>query len=148
MADGWAGMSEFVGAIKHKTMAVDKAVERAVGLSALELEATAKAQFTQSHAAGTQTPSSPGSPPAVITGTLRRSYRTEGPERVGFGKYTAVVGPTVVYARIQELGGDTGRNHATHLPARPAFSKAYSEWLDQDRMSRRLAEAVSEGLRG
>jgi len=31
----------------------------------------------------------------------------------------AEIGPTAVYSRIQELGGDTGRGHRSHLPPRP-----------------------------
>lgn len=143
----WSGLKEFTEALKIKSSAVDHNVGEAVELAALELEAGAKAQFTQSHAAGTPTPSTPGTPPAVITGTMRRSYHTEGPVRLGFGKYTAVVGPSAIYARVQELGGDTGIGGATHLPARPVMERAYAEWLDEDRLSRRLAAAVTEGLK-
>ena len=32
---------------------------------------------------------------------------------------SVTVGATTVYARIQELGGNAGRGHAAHLPARP-----------------------------
>ena len=39
----------------------------------------------------------------VITGTLRRSWRVVGPEG-GDGVYRAAVGPTMIYARRQELG--------------------------------------------
>lgn len=140
------GFSEFKESLARKTEAVDKGVQRAVGLAALELEAGAKAQFGQSHPAGTQTPSSPGSPPAVVTGSLRRSFHTEGPVRIGFGRYQAMVGPSMVYARIQELGGQAGVNHATTLPARPSFSAAYAEWRDKDVLWNRAAEAVKAGL--
>ena len=39
----------------------------------------------------------------VRTGTLRRSWTVVGPEGSG-GAYSAQVGPTMVYARRQELG--------------------------------------------
>lgn len=49
------------------------------------------------HKAGTPTPATPGSGPAIITGTLRRSIRSqvEGTK--------ARIGPTVVYARRVEM---------------------------------------------
>lgn len=42
----------------------------------------------------------------VDTGTLWRSIDIEGPRRTGVARYSADVGPTVVYGRIRELGGD------------------------------------------
>jgi len=77
-----------------------------------------------SHPPGTPTPSAPGDPPSLITGTLRRSVMAKnlGP---GFRR----VGATTIYARIQELSGDTGRGHATHLPARPYLKPAREKAL-------------------
>jgi len=49
----------------------------------------------------------------VDTGRLRGSIGYEAsPDQV-------VVGSNLVYARIQQLGGKAGRNHAVELPARP-----------------------------
>jgi hypothetical protein len=39
------------------------------------------------------------------TGNLRRSIRGEK-FRTGFGKYEAIVGPTIIYGRAVELGGN------------------------------------------
>ena len=72
MAEIVSGAKELVAALKAKAAAVDDGVGRAVGIAALELEATVKKQFTTSHPAGTPSPSSPGSPPSVVTGSLRR----------------------------------------------------------------------------
>ena len=80
----------------------------------------AQASMTQSHSRGTPTSSSPGSPPAVISGTLRRSITSSTVSRVGTA-WMATVSASSVYARVQELGGATGRNHATILPPRPYF---------------------------
>lgn len=80
-----------------------------------------------SHPPGTKTPSPPGQPPALVTGRLRASVRKEpasGARQVGPHRFQTKVGPTTVYGRIQELGGRTGRNHATVLPARPAVMPA------------------------
>lgn len=41
----------------------------------------------------------------VKTGTLRRSIFVTGPIRTAMYRWTARVGPTVVYGRIRELGG-------------------------------------------
>jgi phage gpG-like protein len=56
-----------------------------------------------------------GSGPNVVTGTLRRSIVMEGPVRTGLGTATARVGPTVVYGRIQELGGTITAKNAPYL---------------------------------
>lgn len=46
-----------------------------------------------------------GQPPMNRTGNLRRSIRGEK-RTVGFAKYTAIVGPTIIYGRAVELGGE------------------------------------------
>lgn len=71
-----------------------------------------------SHPKRTPTPSAPGSPPSLVTGNLFRSPKVVGPTKLP-GSVSAQVGPTMIYSRIQELGGDTGRGHAVHLPPRP-----------------------------
>lgn len=71
-----------------------------------------------SHPKRTPTPSRPGQPPALITGNLFRSVKVAGPNALP-GYVSAQVGPTMIYSRIQELGGQTGRNHAARLPSRP-----------------------------
>lgn len=46
-----------------------------------------------------------GQPPMNRTGNLRRSI-TGDKRQIGFGKYTAIVGPTIIYGRAVELGGE------------------------------------------
>jgi hypothetical protein len=77
-----------------------------------------------SHPDGTPTPSPPGEPPARISGSLARSVRADRPVPVTRTRWQVETGPRIVYGRIQELGGDTGRGHATHLPARPYLRPA------------------------
>jgi phage gpG-like protein len=57
--------------------------------------------------------SAPGESPAVITGQLRDSvyFRVEGSNQLRIGADTP-------YARILELGGVTGRNHASRIARR------------------------------
>lgn len=78
---------------------------------------------TSSHPRGTPTPSAPGEPPSLVTGTLRRSITVKGPTPLGRGRWEAQIGPTAVYGRIQELGGVTGRGAV--LPARPYVQPSY-----------------------
>jgi hypothetical protein len=86
-----------------------------------------------SHPPFTKTPSPPGQPPAIVTGTLRRSLRIVFAPPAA--RTTSSLAPHTVYARIQEVGGDIypvrrkylrwfedGAWHFAkhvHLPARP-----------------------------
>lgn len=87
----------------------------------------------KSHARGTPTPSAPGTPPARISGALQGSIGTT-PATGGGGLWTAYAGPHgIVYAAIQQHGGQAGRNHASHLPPRP--------YMDISAASVRLGQA-------
>lgn len=67
-----------------------------------------------------------GEPPMNRTGNLRRSIRGEK-NKEGFAHYTAEVGPTMVYGRAVELGGQYGpktwRNGENFPYMKPAFEK-------------------------
>jgi hypothetical protein len=78
------------------------------------------------HPPGTQTGSVPPQPPWRITGELSRSVKVERARRLSEGTWEGRLGPTAVYARIQELGGRTGRGHRTVLPARPYLRPAWA----------------------
>lgn len=79
-----------------------------------------KGQFSRGIVKG----SPPGSPPFLRSGDLRRSIQVDELTDLGQGRYSTQVGPTIVYGRIHELGGDTGRGHAVHLPPRPYVAPA------------------------
>jgi phage gpG-like protein len=79
-----------------------------------------------SHARGTKTGSPPGSPPWRISGALRDSVTVRRARPTGPYRWEGQVGPTSRYGRIQELGGDTGRGHRTHLPPRPSLYPAWA----------------------
>lgn len=96
-----------------------------------------------SHSRGTVTPSPPGQPPAIITGTLRRSVIGEGPREEGAGRWVMSVRPTTVYAPIQEKGGLAGRHHRTRLPARPYVAPSVRDL----EASGRLQDAAAEAFR-
>jgi hypothetical protein len=70
-----------------------------------------------------------GAPPMNRTGNLRRSIRGEK-RQTGFAKYEAIVGPTIIYGRAVELGGEFSPNSWRGTSAvkgfpymRPAFQK-------------------------
>lgn len=74
------------------------------------------------HPAGSPSPSGPGNPPAMVTGRLRDSVSL----RV-LAPGTVQVGAVTPYARIQELGGPSGRGGATELPPRPYLLPAWEK---------------------
>lgn len=110
-------------------------------------------------------PSAPGTPPARRTGRLAGSIRPESAKLTGPGRATSSVAPHMVYARIQQLGGDIYPVRAkvlrfkvggkyryakhVHLPARP-----YMVMTDARRQECRSAavaavqRAVREALGG
>ena len=105
----------------------EEAQNLALKKAALVVEREAKKQLTKNgrHPRGTATPSMPGSPPSIITGSLRASVKTFPVTRPsGFDSYQIMIGPTMVYARVQELGG--GNN----LPPRPYMAPAIEQTRD------------------
>lgn len=122
------GLSELNMAFERLATQLNVATRTATAQAAHLLEREIKQQLsTSSHSKGTPTPSSPGEPPSLITGTLRRSITVKGPMPVGLGRWEAQIGPTVVYGRIQELGGVTGRGGSTVLPPRPYVHPAFTK---------------------
>ena len=114
-------VSAALRAMQDRAPAGVKAAAAAMGLL---METAAKLELSRvSHARGTPTPSPPGSPPALIGGALRRSVMTVPGDMSGY-RASVQVGGTIVYARIQELGGRAGRNHASLLPPRPYLRPA------------------------
>lgn len=136
------GVAEFNRALEELVARASAASRAAVTTGGHVLEAEAKRLLgLTSHARGTQTPSEPGQPPSVITGTLRRSIKVTTPESTGATGWTISVGPTVIYGRIQELGGDTGRGGATHLPPRPYMAPALKKVIDDGTLAACYATA-------
>ena len=105
------GVPELIAALDKMVVAATAANLRIINRSEAVVNANIKKQFTGAHQRGKPTTSSPGSPPDVVTGTLRRSVTSTTPVLHGF-MATGSVYPSAVYARIQELGG-------RGLPARP-----------------------------
>jgi hypothetical protein len=119
------GLSELNGALAALEHDLQRATRLATAHAAHLAEAAIKQILTtSSHPKGTPTPSAPGEPPSLVTGTLRRSTKVTGPVPAGFGRWLAEVGPTAAYGRVQELGGTA--NYAV-LPPRPYVQPAYEQ---------------------
>jgi len=116
------GVTECIAGMAKMAARQNAATGTGLGKAAHLLERNIKADLSvTTHALGEPTGSAPGDAPALVSGDLRRSVQVDGPTSAGGSTWEASVGPTVVYSRIQELGGDTG--HAT-LPARPYVGPA------------------------
>jgi len=88
--------------------------------------------------------SPPGEPPAMRTGFLHDEvYATSAPNETGA---SAEIWPSTVYARIQELGGDAGRDHRSHLPPRPYVEPALE--ASADHFGQIMAQAWAEAIGG
>ena len=111
------GIPELKAALDKMVGKVNEASLRIITRSQAVAEAAVKAQFTGHHKKGEPTTSKSGKPPDVVTGTLRRSVISERPTMNGLVAHGRVY-PTMVYARIQELGG-------RGLPARPYVHPGY-----------------------
>lgn len=111
-----AEVNDKLAQMKAKAPAAARAA--ALGMGLLMTSETLLTLRTFSHPQGEPTNSPPGSPPAWVSGALAGSVRPLPP--MGSGPvWSVIVGGTTVYARIQELGGDAGRDLASHLPPRP-----------------------------
>lgn len=142
------GTAKFVAALDAIVKANDAATRAATAKGAHLIEAETKKRLTSSsHPKGTPTPSSPGEPPSLVTGQLRRSIKVQGPTRIALGTYEARIGPTAVYGRIQELGGVTGRGHATTLPARPYLAPSLEALIASGRLADAYTEAWAAAMR-
>lgn len=112
----------------------------------------------KTHGRGEVTPSQPGEPPALVTGTLRRAARVV-PALEGQTRAVASCRVAAVYARIQEKGGvinakrapflrfqyPAGQWHSVKsvtLPARPYMAPTLALLLVTGRLKARAATAV------
>jgi phage gpG-like protein len=130
-----SGTGEVEAALDRIHTRVHAATRRAVqtAMGSVQEQAQVLLSLT-SHPPGTATPSPPGSPPSRITGHLAGSLSPTGPVPAD-GGYSGRVGPSAVYARIQELGGVTGAGHRTRLPPRPYLRPSYDRVRDRIRQA-------------
>jgi phage gpG-like protein len=135
-------------AIDHLRDLATRATRAAAeGMGAAGQRAIIKELSVSSHPPGTKTTSAPGSPPALVTGQLRRSVRRTSSVSTGEGTWETHIAPTTVYARIQELGGRAGRDHRSTLPPRPYVTPAITkaESSIQDAATKVFQRVIAEG---
>lgn len=78
----------------------------------------------------------------VKTGTLRNSFRIES-RTIGEGA-EAEFGPHVIYGRIQEFGGYTGRNHSVYITGKHYLSNAIEE--KKEMAAQKMGEVIADYL--
>lgn len=122
----FTGLEEWKNAVVALGERMNNATQRAVNEA---LRTAAMQERTMlgmgRHPPGTKTGSPPGSPPWMISGDLRDSVKVRRAIPKQPGVWYGEMGPTSIYSRIQELGGDTGAGHRTHLPPRPHLYPAW-----------------------
>ncbi|MER8030745.1 hypothetical protein ABTZ78_17500 [Streptomyces bauhiniae] len=139
------GLAQLQGALQGIERDLQRATRTATVHAAHMAEAAIKQMLTtSSHPKNTPTPSAPGEPPSLVTGTLRRSVKVVGPVPAGMGRWLAQVGPTVVYGRVQELGGPVGRG--AELPPRPYVQPAFERLVASGAITRAYHSAWRAAL--
>lgn len=135
-------------ALAAQASRADIATKAATGKGAALIDREMKKTLTtSSHKRGTPTPSRPGEPPSLVSGQLRRSVKIVGPARLAPGVYQAKIGPTAVYGRIQDQGGNAGRNGSVRLPPRPFVAPTQKRVTADGSLARVYRDAWLAALR-
>jgi phage gpG-like protein len=89
----------------------------------------------------------PGQELRIGHGTLRSSWKQKKAKRVSGGVEGHVLssGPGSVYSAIHEFGGQAGRGHSVHIPARPYVAPAVEK--ERDAMVKDIMREVLKPLR-
>lgn len=115
------GVDEWDAALDAMIERVRAATDQGVDDGLALIQVGAQDNLTHfTHPPGTPTPSAPGDPPALISGALRRAIKARRTKN-GPDVYEGRVGPTIIYGRIQELGGRLGQNPRHGMWRRPGF---------------------------
>ena len=83
----------------------------------------------------------------VVTGRLRSSITGFPVIKTGDG-YRATIGTNVVYGRIHEMGGRTGRGYAVKMPARPFLRPAIEDRVNIQGVVDDLTRTINRVLAG
>jgi hypothetical protein len=85
----------------------------------------------------------------MVSGGLYMSVEAWLHIQHGPGVYETRVGPVdVVYSRIHELGGWTGRRHATYLPRRPYMAPTQAGLTESGTLTRAATQAFERKVGG
>lgn len=113
------GLGALEAALTRGEAQVELAARANVQLASLELIKQAQSNFSGSHRKHQRHIPNGNNYPNVVTGTLRRSIRSDGLRTIAPGVVSTKVGPTTVYGRAIELG-----NPHSHSGAYPYFGPA------------------------
>lgn len=117
--DGRAEAIDAIERIKLLLLAVTPDATKAAGDF---LQKTARSNFVGSHPPGFPHMAFGGDRPNTATGNLQQSITVLPVVAEGPARYSVTVGPTIVYARIIELGG-------TITPKESEYLSWFSPWL-------------------
>ena len=81
----------------------------------------------------------------VRTGRLRSSITATPAQKEG-NTYFARIGTNVVYGRIHEYGGMTGRNHSVNMPKRPFMRPAVEDKANRQSVLTDLKRNIDKQL--
>jgi len=81
----------------------------------------------------------------VVTGRLRSSITSTPTQKEG-NTYFARIGTNVVYGRIHEYGGMTGRNHSVNMPKRPFMRPAVEDKANRQSVLTDLKRNIDKQL--
>ena len=79
----------------------------------------------------------------VLTSALRNSFRTES-YNAGNGA-VAEIGPHVIYGRIQEFGGYTGRGHKAYIKGKFYLTNAVEQ--KRGEVQQKMADTIKDYLK-
>jgi hypothetical protein len=133
--------------VQNKLMAYGAKMDVATGVAVRQASATIQRQARKNAATGSHKPGEPHIPgtgpgPNRARGTLIRSIEVDV-TRIGFGKYVALIGPTVIYGRMVELGSPTWERGEGY----PYLVPAYRDMVNSGILSATFRNVLARELR-
>ena len=136
-------LSDVLAGLEVQEDRLENAVQTAIATAGFEVQRQAqKNANTGSHPRGTPRIAGTGPGPNVVTGTLRRSIRTD--VKYGFGNYIAVVGADTEYARAVELGSTRWKSGVKY----PYLAPAATDLIISGKLNRVFTAAFIKAVRG
>jgi phage gpG-like protein len=136
-------LSDVLAGLEIQEDRLENAVQTAIATAGFEIQRLAqKNAKTGEHPRGQGHIPGTGPGPNVVTGTLRRSMRTD--VKYGFGNYIAVVGADTEYARAVELGSPRWKSGVKY----PYLAPAANELINSGRLNRVFTAALIKAVRG
>lgn len=134
-------LPEVLAALQAYKNSIDYRVGKAAYEISQALEGYGKRQIKGERPEGEKAIS--GLPPMNRTGNLRRSIRGRS-ERIGFGRYEAIVGADMIYARAVEVGAPYNPPSWQNGEHFPFLEPALNEFRTSGLISRILRKYLGE----